>query len=111
MSVLEDAGVAVREVAGTSQGLDLRNVFADLRTDGVRSLMIEGGGKVITSLMRERLLDRLVVSISPTVVGAGVEAVGDLGLSCIADGLQLVNRHVALADGDVLLAWDIQAGV
>jgi len=110
-SVLEDAGVAVREVAGTSQGLDLRNVFADLRTDGVRSLMIEGGGKVITSLMRERLLDRLVVSISPTVVGAGVEAVGDLGLSCIADGLQLVNRHVALADGDVLLAWDIQAGV
>jgi GTP cyclohydrolase II len=110
-SVLEDAGVAVREVAGTSQGLDLRKVFADLRTDGVRSLMIEGGGKVVTSLMRERLLDRLVVSISPTVVGAGVEAVGDLGLNCIADGLQLVNRQVALADGDVLLAWDVQAGV
>jgi riboflavin biosynthesis pyrimidine reductase len=61
--------------------------------------------------MRERLLDRLVVSISPTVVGAGVEAVGDLGLDCIADGLQLVNRHVALADGDVLLAWDVQSGV
>jgi GTP cyclohydrolase II len=110
-SVREAAGVAVREIAGASQGLDLTKVLADLRTDGVRSLMVEGGGQVITSLMRERLLDRLVVSISPTVVGAGVEAVGDLGLDCIADGLQLVNRHVALADGDVLLAWDVQSGV
>jgi riboflavin biosynthesis pyrimidine reductase len=60
--------------------------------------------------MRERLLDRLIVSISPTVVGAGVEAVGDLRLDRIADGLQLVNRQVALADGDVLLAWDVKSG-
>jgi GTP cyclohydrolase II len=109
-SVLESAGVAVREVAGASQGLVLANVLADLRADGVRSLMVEGGGRVITSLMRERLLDRLVVSISPTVVGAGVEAVGDLRLDRIADGLQLVNRQVALADGDVLLAWDVKSG-
>jgi riboflavin biosynthesis pyrimidine reductase len=35
-SVLEAAGVTVRGVAGTSQGLDLRNVLADLRADGVR---------------------------------------------------------------------------
>jgi GTP cyclohydrolase II len=107
-SALEAAGVAVREIAGASRGLDLTKVLADLRADGVRSVMVEGGGKVITSLMRERLLDRLVVSISPTVVGAGIEAVGDLGLDRIADGLQLVNRHVALADGDILLAWDLE---
>jgi len=107
-SVLEAAGVSVREVAGASEGLALTHVLADLRADGVRSLMVEGGSKVITSLIRERLVDRLVVSISPIVVGAGIEAVGDLGLDCIADGLQLVNRHVALADGDVLLAWDVQ---
>ena len=100
--------MAVREIAGASRGLDLTKVLADLRADGVRSVMVEGGGEVITSLMRERLLDRLVVSISPTVVGAGIEAVGDLGLDRIADGLQLVNRHVALADGDILLAWDVE---
>jgi hypothetical protein len=41
-------------------------------------------------------------------VGAGIEAVGDLGLDRIADGLQLVDRHVALADGDILLAWDVE---
>jgi riboflavin biosynthesis pyrimidine reductase len=107
-SALQAAGVAVREVAAGSRGLDLTDVLADLRADGVRSVMVEGGGQVITSLMRERLLDRLVVSISPTVVGAGIEAVGDLGLDRIADGLRLVNRHVALADGDVLLAWDVE---
>jgi riboflavin-specific deaminase-like protein len=107
-SALEDAGVAVRETTCGSLGLDLSKVLADLRRDGVRSLMVEGGGKVITSLMREQLLDRLVVSISPTVVGAGIEAVGDLDHDRIADGLHLVNRHVALADGDILLAWDVE---
>ena len=98
-------------MAGASEGLDLRNVLADLRKDGVRSLMVEGGGKVITSLIRHQLVDRLVVSISPRVVGAGVEAVGNLGVDRVADGLQLVSRHVALADGDVLLAGDVRSGV
>ena len=110
-AVLEAGGVTVREMAGASEGLDLRNVLADLRKDGVRSLMVEGGGKVITSLIRHQLVDRLVVSISPRVVGAGVEAVGNLGVDRVADGLQLVSRHVALADGDVLLAGDVRSGV
>jgi riboflavin biosynthesis pyrimidine reductase len=106
-SALEAAGVAVRETASASRGLDLSTVLADLRADGVRSLMVEGGGRVITSLMQERLLDRLIVSVSPTVLGAGIEAVGDLGRDRIADGLHLVNRYLALADGDLLLAWDV----
>ncbi len=108
-AALESAGVAVREIDDGSHGLDLSQVLADLRADGVASVMVEGGSRVITSLMRERLLDRLVVSISPTVVGAGIEGVGDLGLDHVADGLKLVNRHVALADEDILLAWDVES--
>jgi hypothetical protein len=48
------------------------------------------------------------VSVSPTIVGSGIEAVGDLRLGRIADGIRLTNRGVHLTDEDVLLSWDVQ---
>jgi 3,4-dihydroxy 2-butanone 4-phosphate synthase/GTP cyclohydrolase II len=50
-----------------------------------------------------------VVSISPTVLGSGVEAVGQLGSTRIVDGIRLTNRSVHLVGADVVLAWDVQA--
>jgi GTP cyclohydrolase II len=104
---LRAAGVAVREVAAAPRGVDLPAVLASLRAAGVESLMVEGGAAVITSLLAAGLVDRLVVSVSPTVIGAGVEAVGDLGVGRVADGIRLTNRCVCLADDDVLLGWDV----
>ncbi len=51
---LRSAGVAVREVAAGPQGVDLAAVFAQLRDSGVESLMVEGGQRVITSVVGGR---------------------------------------------------------
>ena len=40
-----------------------------LRELGIRSLMVEGGSGIITSLLRAGLVDRLVVCIAPKVLG------------------------------------------
>ena len=105
---LRAGGVTVHEVPAGPRGLDLTAVLAHLRGTGVQSLLVEGGGRVITSLFAAGQVDRLVVSISPTVIGAGVEAVGDLGIALVADGVRLVNRAVCIADDDVLLGWDVE---
>ncbi len=104
---LRAARVTVREVAAGPQGVDLAAVLAQLRQSGIESLMVEGGRGVITSLFATGQVDRLVVSISPTVIGAGIEAVGDLGIGRVTDGVRLTNRAVYLADDDVLLGWDV----
>jgi len=70
-------------------------------------LMVEGGAGVITSLLSSRLVDRLVVSVSPVIIGAGVEAVRELGIGRITDGVQLSNRSVNVIGEDVLLSWDL----
>jgi hypothetical protein len=49
-----------------------------------------------------------VVSVSPIIIGAGVEAVGDLSVERIPDGVKLTNRCVHLADEDVLPGCDVQ---
>jgi 3,4-dihydroxy 2-butanone 4-phosphate synthase/GTP cyclohydrolase II len=105
---LRAAGVAVQDVMPGPGGVDIVAALAQLRSRGVGSLMVEGGAAVITSLFTARLVDRLVVSVSPTIVGAGIEAVGDLRLGRIADGIRLTNRRVHLTDEDVLLSWDVQ---
>jgi riboflavin biosynthesis pyrimidine reductase len=74
---------------------------------GVRTLLVEGGSRVLTSLLAAGFVDRLVVSVSPTIIGSGTEAVGQLGTRRIAEGLRLANRSVHLAGDDVLLAWDL----
>ena len=63
---------------------DLFQRLAFLRT---RSLLVEGGAAIVTSLLRHGLVDRLVVCIAPKLVGAGIEAVGDLGIQDLADAL------------------------
>jgi riboflavin biosynthesis pyrimidine reductase len=78
-----------------------------LRSLGVSSLLVEGGGCVITSMLQAAAVDRVVVSLSPTVIGSGVEAVGSLGVDRVADGIRLVNRSVFLAGDDVLMGFDV----
>ncbi|MGH3884500.1 MAG: bifunctional diaminohydroxyphosphoribosylaminopyrimidine deaminase/5-amino-6-(5-phosphoribosylamino)uracil reductase RibD [Pseudonocardiaceae bacterium] len=101
------AGVAVSDVAAAPGGVDLAAALAQLHQAGVRSLMVEGGAGVITSLLASRLVDRLVVSVSPVIVGSGVEAVRELGVERITDGLRLSNRSVNVIGEDVLLSWDL----
>jgi GTP cyclohydrolase II len=104
---LAAAGVVVREVGGGPGGLAIGEVLRLLRSLGVESLLVEGGGRVITSMLQAGAADRVVVSVSPTIIGAGVDAVGPLGVDRVADGIRLVHRSVQLAGADVLLGYDV----
>jgi GTP cyclohydrolase II len=104
---LAATGVMVREVAGGPGGLRIEDVLRQLRSLGVASLLVEGGGRVITSMLQAGAVDRVVVSVAPTIIGAGVDAVGPLGISRVSEGIRLVNRSVYLAGEDVLLSFDV----
>ncbi|MGH8983540.1 MAG: GTP cyclohydrolase II [Acidimicrobiia bacterium] len=100
--------VAVHVVEAGPEGVDVGAALAVLRTLGTESLLVEGGGKVITSLLRAQVVDRLVVGVAPTIIGAGTEAVGDLGVAQVIDGIRLHNRVTCLAGDDVLVAFDVE---
>jgi riboflavin-specific deaminase-like protein len=99
--------VGVRLVPSGRGGADLMSALTDLRATGVRSLLVEGGAKVITSVLAEGLADRLIVAVAPTIVGAGTEAIGDLGISTVASGVRLTNRSLHVMADDLLIAWDV----
>jgi GTP cyclohydrolase II len=99
-------GVRVVEPA-PPRGVDLAATLAVLRDAGIRSLLVEGGAAVITSFLRQRLVDRIVVGIAPRILGAGTEAVGDLSVARVADGLRLTRTSLHAVGDDVVLACDV----
>jgi 3,4-dihydroxy 2-butanone 4-phosphate synthase/GTP cyclohydrolase II len=100
-------GAGVRTAPAGRDGLDLAAVLADLRSTGVLSVLVEGGSRIVTSLLASELVDRAIVSISPMLIGAGRDAVGDLGVLRVAEAPRLEARVVHVAGPDLLVAGDV----
>jgi GTP cyclohydrolase II len=76
---LESAGARVLRLPPTSGGfVDLDALLKQLGECGIRSLMVEGGARIITSFLARQLANYLVLTVVPRLVG-GVRAVGNLG--------------------------------
>jgi riboflavin-specific deaminase-like protein len=99
--------VAVRVAEASGDGVDIGSALRLLRSMGIRSLLVEGGARLITSMLAAGTVDRLIVGIAPRILGSGTDAVGDLGVDTVGDGLRLANRSVHLVEEDLLVAWDV----
>jgi 3,4-dihydroxy 2-butanone 4-phosphate synthase/GTP cyclohydrolase II len=106
-AALRARAVGVHVVDAGPQGVDLPSALRTLRALGVASLLVEGGGRVITSFFSEKLVDRLVIGIAPTIMGAGIDAVGDLDVASVTESVRLTNRSVHQAGDDLLFAADV----
>jgi riboflavin-specific deaminase-like protein len=104
---VRDLGAGIRVLPSGPGGVDVAAALAQLRSEGVRSVLVEGGAQVITSLLGSGLVDRIVVGTAPRIIGAGTEAVGDLGVARVTEGIALRNRSVHLTTDDVVMAWDV----
>ncbi len=90
-AALEALGATVHRLpAGPLGGIDLLELLHLLASRGIASVMVEGGAQVITSFLSSRLVDQLIVTIAPVLVG-GVRVLDVLQLSR-PDGLPRLSR-------------------
>jgi 2,5-diamino-6-(ribosylamino)-4(3H)-pyrimidinone 5'-phosphate reductase len=59
----------VRTLAVGAETVDLAELFVRLHGLGVRRLMVEGGARILASVLREQLFDRFTVYVAPVVIG------------------------------------------
>ncbi len=57
----------------------------------------------MTSFLRERLMDRLLVFVAPKLAGKGLSAIGDLGIQHMDDAIALTDMTVEQIGEDYLL--------
>ncbi len=75
---LEAHGARVIRLKATRKGwIDLQSLLKFLIRNDINSVMVEGGARVITSFLKEKLGDYFVITITPFFVG-GLHAVEEL---------------------------------
>jgi len=83
--------------------VNLVALLAVLHELGIGSLLVEGGSEIITALLRARLVDRLVVCVAPKILGAGIEAVGELDIRELTRSLIMTDTLVTPCGVDLIL--------
>jgi 3,4-dihydroxy 2-butanone 4-phosphate synthase/GTP cyclohydrolase II len=68
--ILEDGGCKIIRVSTDNQGkLDLVEVARKLSDLKIRNVMVEGGSQVITNFYKAKLIDLLIITIAPVIIG------------------------------------------
>jgi len=97
---LESLGVIVRGAD------DLAAVLASLRCDGVESVLVEGGGRLIASLLEADLVDRVYWIQAPIWLGTGRPAFGPRSAVALGDARRWTVTERATLGTDTLLVLD-----
>jgi diaminohydroxyphosphoribosylaminopyrimidine deaminase/5-amino-6-(5-phosphoribosylamino)uracil reductase len=82
--VLDDAAETV--VLATR---DVRWVLDELFARDVQHVFLEGGPTLAAAYLTAGLVDEVVAYVAPTLLGGGLAAVGDLGITTVTDAVRL----------------------
>lgn len=109
-AVLEAAGARVLRVPMNARGqVNLTALLERLGALGIHSVMVEGGARIITSFLAERLVDHIVLTVAPRLVG-GIRAVRRFAHAGAVHFPRLRNLRYQWLEDDLVLwcdpAWE-----
>jgi len=93
-----------RVLDGAAETVHLRTrdphaALATLRERERQHVFLEGGPTLAAAFLAAGLVDEVVAYVAPVLLGAGLSAVGDLGITTIAAALRPVVTDVTVLDG------------
>jgi diaminohydroxyphosphoribosylaminopyrimidine deaminase/5-amino-6-(5-phosphoribosylamino)uracil reductase len=106
---LEALGATVIPMPGAGGKVDLTAMFADLARREVNEVHVEAGHKLNGSLVREGLVDELLLYLAPTLLGTGGKGIAGFGpLQRLSEGLTLGFHAVDTVGADLRLVARVQ---
>lgn len=105
--MIEEKGGKILQLPALQNGwVNLSSLLQQLHERGIKSLMVEGGARIITSFLRERLADQIVLTIVPMILGGfrGVRELEDI-ISPFMTNLQ--NMHYELIQDNLIVRGDL----
>lgn len=80
--------------------VDIADLVQKADLFGLRSLLVEGGARLATSFVKAGLVDKFVVLTAPTVIGRGIDAIGELGVKRLRDAIDMEQGSFATLGSD-----------
>lgn len=100
---------AIVIVAGTNT-VDLKRVLCTIQKMGIKKILVEGGGEINWSLFSLGIVNELIVTIAPKIVGGrqATTLVEGEGYSRISQGLKLQLKKVRMQNsGELVLHYKL----
>lgn len=85
----------------TIKSLNTQDLIAISKERGFNELLIESGPTFGTALLREDLIDEIVLFQAPTFLGSGTPAISDLGITNISGRLDFEIADVEVVGADL----------
>ncbi len=104
-SALEKKGVEVVRLRRPPGGAGLEDLLTELGRRETASLLVEGGSRVATSFIERRLADKLVLTLSPKLIGgaAAPSYLEGRGAAKVRDALALKKMRAFRLGDDLVL--------
>jgi len=104
--------VAVGTLPRQPQKLDLRSVLSWLSSQGMLTVLCEGGGRLSAALLKTGLADEVEWIVSPKIIGdpQAIAAVAGEEPVLLSDAIQLHRVSVKLLGSDVLIQGTLPFG-
>ncbi len=81
-----------------------RTLLSKLYEIGIGSVLLEGGGKVITSALDSGAVDKAYIVVAPIFIGNGIQAVGDLGVKKLSEAIPLQKTRFSKFGDDIIIS-------
>lgn len=105
---LESQGVALLQTKANSAGrIDFHSVFKSLASMKLTSVLVEGGPTLASSLIKEKLVDKLSLFVAPVILGNGKESFLDIGVKSLDQKIIMENKTVTSFGNDILFEGSI----
>lgn len=86
------SNIEMIKCATKSEKICLKSLMKIIGEMKIDSLLIEGGGKVHASAIKEGIVDKIITFIAPKIVGSeGKDSIGELNIVLMKDAISLKN--------------------
>ncbi len=82
---------------------DLHAALSEMFDNGIRSIFVEGGPTLASAFIASGLVDRLYIYLAPVLLGGDKVALGDLGVSTLAERIDLSISSVENLGTDIFI--------
>lgn len=106
VQALLDCGVEVVSVPGSSDEVDLHELFTILGAREITSVLIEGGARINASVLAANLVDKVCWFIAPKIIGGqnAPSPVGGQGVQTVDEAIMLQDIKTQILGEDIVIS-------
>lgn len=95
-------------VEDNAEKVDLKKLFNQLEEEGVSHVLVEGGGEINWSIIKNNLFNEIIITISPMIIGGknAISLVGGEGYKTINESIKVkLSRIQKKSNGEIILHY------